>query len=162
MLTDSQKQVVKTAILADQALAAQPMNSDGAFAIAAALNEAAAPDFIVWRTSVELEEITQNGFDWTLVDALNVGQARIWEWLFGNPSRTINPSKPNVRQGIANVWTGTAGKLAAQAAVLGHCKRKATRVEKLLATGTGSDAAPATMGFEGPISYQDVQDARVS
>jgi hypothetical protein len=35
-------------------------------------------------------------------------------------------------------------------------------VEKLLATGTGSDGSPATMGFEGPISYQDVQAARAS
>lgn len=162
MLTDAQKQAVKAAILADPALAAQPLNSDGAFAIAAAFNETAAPDFIVWRTSVALEEITQNGFTWTLVDALSVGTARIWEWLFDNPTRSINPSKPNVRQGIADVWSGTAGKLAVQAAVLGHCKRKATRIENLLATGTGSDATPATMGFEGPISYQDVQDARAS
>jgi len=162
MLTDAQKQMLKAAIEADQALAAQPINSDGAFVIADALNQPVAPDYIVWRTSVELEEITQNGFDWTLVDALNVGQARIWEWLFGNPSRTINPSKPNVRQGIANVWTGSAPKNAVQVAVLGHCKRKATRIEKLLATGTGSDASPATMGFEGPLSYQDVQDARAS
>jgi len=162
MLTEAQKQAVKAEILADPALAAQPMNSDGAFAIADALNQIAAPDFIVWRTSVALEEITQNGFTWTLVDALSVGTARIWEWMFDNPNRTINPSKPNVRQGIADVWSGTAAKLAVQTAVLGHCKRRATRVEKLLASGTGSDATPATMGFEGPIGYQDVQDARVS
>ena len=108
MLTEAQKQAVKAEILADPALAAQPMNSDGAFAIADALNQIAAPDFIVWRTSVALEEITQNGFTWTLVDALSVGTARIWEWMFDNPNRTINPSKPNVRQGIADVWSGTA------------------------------------------------------
>lgn len=160
MLKTEQLQALKAAILADPALAAQPMNSDGAFAIAAAMNETATPDFIVWRTSVTLEEITQNGFTWTLVDALSVGTARIWEWLFDNPARAINPSKPNVRQGIADVWSGTAGKQAVQTAVLGHCKRKATRIEKLLASGTGSDATPATMEFEGPVSYQDVQDAR--
>ena len=29
-------------------------------------------------------------------------------------------------------------------------------------TGTGTDATPATMGFEGPIGYQDVEAARNS
>jgi len=31
--------------------------------------------------------------------------------------------------------------------------------EKLLSTGTGSQAVPATMGFEGSITPQDVIDA---
>lgn len=48
-------------------------SSDGAFAIAAAMNEPAAPDFIVWRTSDARNH--QNGFTWTLVDALSVGTA---------------------------------------------------------------------------------------
>lgn len=160
MLTTAQLQAIKALIDADPALAAQPNNSDGAFAITEALNQIAVPDFIVWRTNVPLDEITQNGFTWTLVDALSVGTARIWEWMFDNPTRSINPSKPNVRQGIADVWSGTTGKLAVQTAVLGHCKRQATRAEKALATGTGSDATPATMDFEGALSYQDVQEAR--
>lgn len=160
MLTTQQLQAIKTYIDSVPELAAQPLNSDGAFAIAAELNKVASPAFIVWRTSVMQDEITQNGFTWTLVDGLSVGTARIWEWLFDNSTRSINPSKVNVRQGIADVWSGTAGKLAVQAAVLGHCKRSATVVEKLLATGAGSDATPATMSFEGSISYQEVEQAR--
>jgi hypothetical protein len=39
-------------------------------------------------------------------------------------------------------------------------KRPALLGEKILATGTGSDASPATLGYEGNISYQDVQAAR--
>lgn len=163
MLTDAQKQTVKAAILADQALAAQPMNSDGAFAIADALNQLATPAFIVWRTSLSLSECTRaTGFDWTEVDGLTVGKARIWEWLFKNEAQACDPSRANVRAGIQNCWSGTANRAAVNTALQAVMKRSATRAEKLLATGTGSDTTPATMGFEGPISYQDVQDARVS
>jgi hypothetical protein len=159
MLTPAQLQTLKAYIDADPTLSAQPLNSDGAFFIAAELNKEANPAFVVWRTNVPLEEITSNGFTWTLVDALNVGSARIWEWMFDNEARSINPSKANIRQGIADVWSGTAGKLAVQAAVLVHCKRNANRAEKLFATGTGSDVSPATMAFEGSLSYQDVETA---
>ncbi len=38
-------------------------------------------------------------------------------------------------------------------------KRTATRGEKVFATGTGSDASPATLNYEGAISYNDVKDA---
>lgn len=161
-MTPAQLATLKAAIDADPVLSAMPMNSDGAFDIAAALNQVASPDFIVWRTKVLQDEITQNGFTWTEVDNLTVGKARIWEWLFGNSDRSFNPSKSNVRAGIVECWSGTAGKLAVQAVVLGHCKRKATRAEKILATGTGSNASPATMSFDGNLSYQDVEAARAS
>lgn len=162
MLTLTQLQALKAAIEADATLSSQPATSDGAFAIAAALNQLAVPDFIVWRSNVTQDEIMQNGFDWVRVDNLSVGKARIWEWLFANEQRSINPSKANVRAGIAEVWKGTAADLAVQAVVLGHCKRAASRAEKVLATGTGSDASPANLGFEGVLAYQDVEAARAS
>lgn len=162
MFTLQQLQAIKAAIDADPALSAYPNTPDGAFAIAAALNEPASPEFVVWRTSVSQDEIMQNGFLWVEVDGLSVGKARIWEWLFANSNAAINPSKVNVRDGIIEVWKGTAGKLAVQAAVFAHCKRAATRLEKLLATGTGTSQSPATMGYEGDINYQAVQQARNS
>ncbi len=157
MLTPAQLQTLAAAIAADPALVAQPQNSDGAFAIAAAFNLTASPDFVVWKSSVTQDSIMQNGFDWTRVDNLSVGKARVWEWMFSNSSRAINASKPNVRAGIEQVWVGTAADLAVRAAVYVHCKRLATRAEKLYATGTGSDAAPATMEFEGALNYRDVE-----
>jgi hypothetical protein len=160
MFTTAQLQAIKTAINADPALASQPNTPDGAFAIADALNAQAAPAFIVWRTRVPQDEITQNGFAWVEVDSLTVGKARIWEWLFRNSEEAINPSKVNVRDGIIEVWKGTAARLAVQAAVFVHCKRPATRLEKILATGTGTTESPATMGYEGDINYQTVQQAR--
>lgn len=159
MLTQAQALALKADIAADPSFANSPQNSDGAFTIAAAYNQMATPAFIVWRTSVMQDEIMQNGFDWVQVDNLTIGKARIWEWLFANEGRVMNPSKPNVRAGIDECWKGTAQMLAVRAIVYGHCKRSASRVEKLFATGAGSDAAPATMTFTGDLSYQDVLTA---
>lgn len=163
-LTAQQNAAIKAAILADPVLSAFPNNTDGAFGIAALLNQQASPDFYVWRTSVTIGEIMQNGFDWTRVDNLTVGKARIWEWMVA--TGTIKPNQSNVRAGVLAVFT-TAGDLANRNAVFGHCQRLATRAEKLLATGTGTASTdqgvgPATMGFEGSLSYQDVDTARNS
>ena len=156
---------LKAAILADNALASQPMNSDGAFEIAAALNQTATPTFYVWRTEVSQDEIMQNGFDWVRVDNLSVGKARIWEWLFDNSSASINPSKANVRAGIAECWKGTAADNAVRLSVFQHCQRLASRFEVLFATGSGTTTSvdgvgPGAMVIVGPVSYQDVLQAR--
>ena len=159
-MTPAQLATLKADIDADPTLSAFPANSDGAFAIAAIYNEEANPAWVVWRSSVTQDEIMQNGFDWTRVDNLGVGPARIWEWMFKNQATSFNPSKPNVRAGIEAVWKGTAADLAVRAAVYVHCKRNATRAEKLFSTGTGTDATPATMDFEGDLSYSTVEAAR--
>lgn len=127
--------------------------------IAAWYNTTHSPDLIVWRTYVSQDEIMQNGFDWVRVDNLATGKARIWEWMFDNENRSFNPSKPNVRAGIEEVWKGTAADLAVRAAVYVHCKRKATRIEALFAVGTGTDESPSTLGFEGNLSEYDVTQA---
>jgi hypothetical protein len=41
-------------------------------------------------------------------------------------------------------------------------KRAATRLEKLLSSGTGSTADPATMDYEGAADYMDIYRARNS
>ena len=122
-------------------------------------NRPANPPKVVWKTALQLEEITSNGFDWVRVDNLSVGKARIWEWMFGSEDKSINPSKPNIRAGIAEVWKGTAADLAVQATVLAHCKRGTSRIESLFAVGAGTDASPATMGFEGMLTEMDISRA---
>lgn len=159
-LTSAQLQTLKTAIDADPVLAAYPQTTDGAYDLANFLNQPDPANFVVWRTSVTWDEIMLNGMDWARVDNLSVGKARIWDWLFQNSQRACNPTKPNIRAGIDAVWVGTAADLAVRAAVYTHCKRFATRAEKILATGTGSDASPATMGFEGFLTYYDILQAR--
>lgn len=125
---------------------------------AALLNALADPAFIVWRTNVTDQEIMQNGFNWTRVDNLSVGKARIWDWMFRFGS--INPANTNIRAGIDAVWVGTQADLDVRAAVYVHCKKSATVGEKLFSTGTGSDASPATMGAEGLVTVQNVSEAR--
>lgn len=157
MLTTEQKQILKADVLADSSFASLPHNGDGAYAVAAAYRLQAVPDFVVWRSAVTRDEIYANGFDWVQVDNVNELKWRVWTEMFY--SGACNPSKPNVRAGIAEVWRGTAAKEAVQAYVLGKCKRLANRAERLFATGTGTTASPATMGFEGELTGQDVESA---
>ncbi len=156
-MTNEQLTTLKAAILAE---------TDAAFiALRNANNEqgmadwynAASPVY-VWRTAVQRKEAQGSGFDWTQVDNLTVGQARIWlDGLFEDGS--LNASDAGQRAGIAETWKGTAAKLAVQAYVLGVCKRFATRCEALFATGTGTQAVPSALDFEGAISAQDISDA---
>jgi len=154
-LTIEQKQLLSTYINANAEWAAMPKNSDTAYFLAQELNRPFATTFIVWRTNVDPSEIMRNGLDWTRVDNLTVGKARIWDWMTSLGS--LNPSKANIRAGIDATWVGTAADLAVRAVVYTHCKRQATIVEKLLSTGTGTEASPAIMGYESPISYQEVE-----
>ena len=154
-MTPAQLQTLKAALLADPALAQYIVDYRDDL-IRDHYNAPSEPAFTVWRTAVTQDEIMQNGFDWTRVDNLAVGKARIWDWMFDNQSTTINPSKQNVRAGIEAVWVGTAADLAVRAAVYVHCKRIANRVERFFATGTGSDAVPGLLTFEGELTTSDV------
>ena len=158
-LTTAQQATLKAYIEADQTLSSYPNNTDGAYAMQPHFNALADPAFIVWKTSVDPNDIMRNGMDWTRVDNLSVGKARIWDWMTRLGS--FNPSKLNVRAGIDATWA-VAADSAVRAQVYTHCKRSASVIEKLLATGTGSDASPATLTFEGSISYHDIDEARHS
>ena len=133
-LTTAQKTALKAAILADPVLSAFPQTSDGAYAIAAALNELASPAFVVWRTDVSCMEI------WKMLLAIG----------------SFDAAKINVRDGLETAFGKNS---ATMAGILPHLRRLATRIEKLFATGTG--AAPATMTLEGSLSWQDVYEARM-
>jgi hypothetical protein len=158
-MTPQQTATVKAYILATPALAAMTSGVNTNYGgISDTLSAEVSPSFIVWRNSVTRDEIqNDDAFNWTQVDNLSTGSKyRIWEWMFQNGP--INPSKPNIRAGIAATWVGNAQLLAVQAVVLAKCKRNANVVEKVLATGTGSDAVPATMGYEGGVSLNEVAD----
>lgn len=157
-LTPQQLTTLKAAILAETDPAFVQYRTDGNNgAMTQWFNEQASPAFTVWRTALTRRQATAEGFDWTQVDNLTTGAARIWDWLFDGG--TMNPADAGVRAGIAEAWKGTAAKLAVQTFVLGKCKRSATRIEKLLASGAGSDASPATMTHEGALSIDDVRNA---
>lgn len=158
MLTTQQLATLKADILADPQLAALPANDDGAFAIAAAYNLAASPAWVVWRTELPTKDVI-DALDWTAFIGRSAGEREAFTFMLRNG--VINPARPNVRQGIADIFSGVGGT-AQRTALLAMAKRAATRAEKLFSTGTGSDAAPATMTFEGNLSYSDVNAARNS
>lgn len=158
MITNpGQLALLKADILADPVLSQWAATGRMASEIADAYNQTAAPEWVVWRTAVDPTEIMANGMDWTRVDNLSVGKARIWDWM--TRLGTFNASKANIRAGIDATWIGTAADLAVRAMVYTHCKRAATRGEKVLSTGAGTTTSPATMGFEGQLTYQDIEAA---
>ena len=139
------------------------MNSDGDFAIAAAYNLTATPNYFVWKPSVVVNDLMLAPFDWTRVDNLTVGKARIWDWM--GQVGIIDPSQANIRAGINACFSVAVGDAPCRQAMFNGSQRLATRVEKLFATGTGTattdlGVGPSVMGFEGPLSYQDVSAAR--
>lgn len=158
MLTPSQLTTLKTDILNTPALNAFPNNSDGAFAIAALYNLSASPVFRVWRTDVPTKDV-KTGVVWTEYIGRSVGEQNAFTLMISNG--ILNAADANVRQGILDIFSGPSG-LNTRTNLTALSKRDATRVEKLFATGTGSDAVPGTMSVEGSLSYQDVLTARSS
>lgn len=64
----------------------------------------------------------------------------------------MNPAEASKRAAIAEAWKGTGAKVAVQTYILGKCKRSARRIERVFASGVGSTANPATLGYEGEVT----------
>mgnify|MGYP001055418673 CR=1 FL=1 len=94
-MTPEQLTTLRDYILSVPAWAALPINSDTSYFIADELRKDAAPDFVVWRSSVTQDEIMQNGFDWVRVDNLSVGKARIWYLRAVSPLESSSTGKVN-------------------------------------------------------------------
>lgn len=159
MLTLEQKQLLKADILADPILAEWAATGHMASEIADAYNLAAQPAWVVWRTSVTAEEWAMaiiGGGGAAQLDALTGSKREALLWAC---DRTLNPSDPEVRAALDD-FCGSQNNL--KGAVVAAQKRNATRAEKLFSSGTGTTLAPATMGFEGDLSYQDVEQALAS
>lgn len=159
-MSPAQQTILKAAILADPALAAMPMNSDGHNDIATALNKMATPAFTVWRTDTPVAQVgaAMNSTEVAGLSTANSTRLQVMQQYSGG---TFNPSIPDVQVGFNSVFQGAGGALT-RAALLVVWKRPALRIERILSTGTGTDLAPATMGYEGAVNLYDVQAARVS
>jgi len=157
-LSNQQLQTLKTDIAADPTLSSKPLTSAGASDIAAAYNVAASPAFTVWKTLVTINEVGKklNGAELAATSSLNQTRLQtIALYLAGG----VNPSLADNRAFFDDIFSGAGGTIT-RPALLALWKRLATRGEKLYATGTGSDAAPATLVVEGSISSEQVQLAR--
>ena len=162
MLTTAQLQALGAYIAADPVLSAYPMNSDGAFEIAAALNQEATPAFVVWRSTVTTAEVG-NAVNYVAVEAMtDANRGRITTFYAMNPE-AFSPARADIRSYWSNTFSGALGGQgqATRDALDALWRRNATIAEQVLASGTGTTASPATLGWEGSLNYSDVMAARV-
>lgn len=157
VLTPAQLATLKADIQADGTLNSQPNNSDGNTTIANAYNTTASPDFWVYRTDVLITEIG-NAFNGTELAGLTTANNTRLQTVAAF-STVVNASLANRRAFFDDIFSG-AGGTNTRAALAVLWRRLARRVEKLYATGTGSTASPATMNYEGTLTFEDVGAAR--
>lgn len=170
MLTPTQLTTLKNDILADSNFNGISSDSDGNAAIAAFYNLNAAPDFWVWRSKVARDEIVGSAsvdgtnFSWTGTGFITrtQGERDAFNQLFDGEG-FCDPSQANVRQAFLDIFSGgTAPAPANRTHIATIARRKATRAEKLFATGTGSTGSPGQLVFEGALNLDDVDRARSS
>lgn len=156
-LTPAQLQSLKADIAADPVLSAFPMTSDGSDAIAAAYNATASPNFTVWRTDINPEDIL-NAVVWTEYISFTSQAERDAFRELASLSR-VSLARTNIRTGFNDIFQGS-NKATSRQAIAAVGKRLARRIEKLFATGTGTNGDPATMTFEGTTNFSEVHTAR--
>jgi hypothetical protein len=154
-LTTEQKTTLKAAMLADPALTtfvAQRRDD----LIADYYNAPSNPAFTVWRTNVTANE-TGNAWVGTDIDGMAaLNMQRLQLLLASSPSGIFDMSRADRRAGFENPF-GTNANNASRVAMRAVWKRIANRVERLFATGTGSDATPGLLGsFEGRVTVSDI------
>ena len=156
-LTTAQLTTLKNYILTVPEWAALPLTGDAADFIAQQLKTPATPAFTVWKSAVNLEETGKafNGAEWAGMTGANHTRLQTLAQYLS----AYNPALPDIRAMFNDIWGGAGGALT-RAALLALWKRPANKLEKLFATGPGSDASPATLVVEGFVSYQEVEAAR--
>jgi hypothetical protein len=110
---------------------------------------------IVWRSSVAIAEVGRVT-NYIAVEAMtDANRGRINTFYLMNPV-SIDPSRSDMRTYWANTFSGALGGQgqATRDALEALWRRTATRAERLLATGTGTQVAPATLGLEGEVDDQ--------
>lgn len=128
--------------------------------IADAYNAPASPDFWVWKTMLLVKEVYEaasvDGTTWSTPAYISrsVGERDAWRDVYAIPG-AFNPSLPNARAGLADIFSGPSGA-GQRAHLLAIGRRLATRAERLLATGAGSTASPGTLTFEGKLFGRDI------
>lgn len=112
--------------------------------------------FVVWRSYLTADEARlaiTGGAGLAQLDNLIAGKRDSLLWVF---SGDTDPSNTQQRTAI-NDLCGTQNSL--KAAILAAQKRMATKAEQVFATGTGSDAVPGILGWEGTLTHSDVSFA---
>jgi len=155
-LTHAQLLVIKADVLATPAFVAAIAASDLGI-ITDAYNALASPSFTVWKTNVSVTEIGNNFNGSDLAGLTTANHSRL-QTIAAYSEAGVNPSLSDRRAFFDDVFSGAGGTVT-RAQLLVLWKRLATRFEQLLATGTGSDASPATLTFEGQCNNSIIDSA---
>ena len=153
-LTTAQLQTLKTWLTAN----ANGVQDEEA---AALLNAAAAgPNNIAWKSIVPLADISLNLNGTELGGLTTANHTRLQTVItLLSYAGGARPSDSDQRAFWDDIFSGAGGTIT-RAALLALWKRTVTIAEKLFWSGTGSDASPATLGPEGPVTAANVSAAR--
>jgi len=163
MLSDAQLAVFKTALLAETDPELVGHRTNGQTTMIAEWYSRTTAAYWVWRTDVSRADIYNNTspdastWNWTTYKNQGATEQNAWTQMFMGDRADF--SKANLRAGVAAIFTGSAQATAQRDHVLSMGRRLARKIEQLLATGTGTSLAPATMGYEGALSEIDVTRA---
>ena len=153
-MTPTQLSMLKAAALAD-ASATALISAGNDTGLAEWFN--APTTYVVWRSALTPDQaraaIIQGAAQ---LDALTVGKRDSLFWL---TSGNLNVSDASVRAAIDDLC-GT--QTALKSALLAAEKRTCSTAEKILATGTGTNAIPALLGWEGVLSGNDMSAIRAA
>ena len=156
-LTNPQLQTLKAAIAAE---------TDPTFVALRTANDSngmadwynGASTFVVWRTNVTRDE-TGNAWLGTDVDGLSaLNMQRLQLMLATSTSGIFDMGRADRRAGFENPF-GTNVNNRSRVAMRAVWKRTVNRIERLFATGTGSDANPGVLGFQGTVSADEIRTA---
>lgn len=152
MLNPAQLTALNAAIVAETDPAFVALRTAGSTGLMAEwLNSASAT--VVWKTSVPKNEVGK-AFQSTALAAITSGNndklANFAAW-----NDVVDPSRADQRGFFDDVFSVAAGATT-RASLLALWKRFATRAEAVFATGTGTDAAPAMLTFQGAVSEYEV------
>lgn len=136
-----------------------PNNSDGNFAIAYWYSQLTAPAKIVWRNGIPVYQVGQSMLSADVANLTAVNQSRL-QTLVQYAGQGFTGSS-DTEAGFNDVFS-VAGAAGTRALLHATWRRTALRIEALFATGTGTDASPATLVIEGTLSASDVSAARNS
>lgn len=180
MLTTAQLQTLKTNLASNTntvlingvatAINAVPHGADNAQTIADWYNLTASPGFWVWQAISSLND-TGNAIKMSDVGNLTTANSTRLQVSFQIRPNGFNPANQDDRALFGSLFS-VAGASGTRANLLAAWQRQATNVEKLFATGTGTQAtgdlnsdgsltvgSPATLVVVSPISALDIENA---
>lgn len=174
-MTPAQNATLRAYIEANPTWMAYPHNSNGADEIAKQLNALTA-DYYVWNNRTPIQAI-YDSIAWASLTPSDAPDAtatytnrtlqcqakQINLQVLIQGREYVDASKINVRAGLqdslTNLPSGTGGALlsAGWAGVRDSMKKLATGLEKVLATGTGTSASPASTSDVMTTSFYEIQ-----